>query len=264
MKKLAMVLLALALCLAMTVPALAAELLRVVDRADLLTDAQEEELLEELDQISARHWADVVVVTVDTLEGKTPMAYADDFYDYNGYGYGDDYSGVLLLVSMEDRDWWISTTGFGIGAITDAGIDYIGDRVVPYLSDGDYDQAFHTFADLCDEFFRQARSGRPYDTGHMPKEPFGVVTNLLIALVVGLVVAMIATGIMRGQLRSVRGQSGAGDYVRPDSLQITNRRDLFLYRQVRRRPRPKESSGGGSRTHSSSSGRSHGGGGGKF
>ena len=61
MKKLAMVLLALALCLAMTVPALAAELPRVVDRADLLTDAQEEELLEELDQISARHWADVVV-----------------------------------------------------------------------------------------------------------------------------------------------------------------------------------------------------------
>ena len=52
---------------------------------------------------------DLVVVTANTLGGKSPMEYADDYYDYNGYT--DD--GALLLVSMEDRDWWISTKGSG-------------------------------------------------------------------------------------------------------------------------------------------------------
>ena len=94
---------------------------RVVDMADLLSDSEESSLLFKLDEISERQQFDVVVVTVGSLDGKTPTAYADDFYDYNGYGFGAEYDGVLLLVSMEERDWRISTCGYGITALTDAG-----------------------------------------------------------------------------------------------------------------------------------------------
>ena len=115
---------------------------QLVDDAGLLDSSEEEELESELDEISERQQFDVVVVTVNSLEGKTPQDYADDFYDYNGYGYGSDHDGVLLLVSMEDRDWYMSTTGYGITAITDAGREYISDQFVPYLSDGEYLEAF--------------------------------------------------------------------------------------------------------------------------
>ena len=37
------------------------------------------------------------------------MEAADDFFDYNGYGLGDDRSGVLLYINMSTRDVWIST-----------------------------------------------------------------------------------------------------------------------------------------------------------
>lgn len=242
---------------------------RVVDMAELLSDSDKTALLSKLDEISERQKLDIVVLTVNTLDGKTPRDYADDFYDYNGYGFGENKDGILLLVSMEDRDWWISTTGYGITALTDAGIEYISKKFLSDLSDGDYAQAFTTYAELCDQFITQAKTGEPYDTGNMPKEPFNVAWNILVAFVIGLVVAFVVTNIMKKQLKTVQLKSEANNYVKSNSMIVTENRDLFLYNQVSRRARPKETdnrsgSSGGSSTHTSSSGSSHGGGGGKF
>lgn len=257
---------ALFLCMAAAVPVFAADSLpRVVDEADLLTDNEERQLLTLLDEISERQQADVVVVTVDSLDGESAQDYADDFYDYNGYGYGGNYDGVLLLVSMEGRDWCISTCGYGITAITDAGVKYLSDKFSPELSDGNYAQAFTIYAELCDEFFTQAAKGQPFDVGQLPKEPFSIVRNLFITLAIGFVVAFVATTIMKGKLETVRFQSAAGSYVKQNSLKVTESRDMYLYTHVTRQERPKENrSSGGSSTHTSSSGRTHGGGSGKF
>ena len=241
------------------------ELTRVVDMADLLDNSEEAALLSMLDEISIRQELDVVVVTVNTLDGKTPMDYADDFYDYNGYGFGENRDGVLLLVCMEDRDWRISTSGYGITVFTDAGIEYISEKFLPDLSDGNYADAFTTYAELCDEFITQARTGEPYDTNNLPKEPFNVFTSLLISLAVGILVSLIVTGKMKGKLKTVRMQPAAEEYVRKGSMLVTESSDLFLYSHVDRRVKSKDNdSGGGSSTHTSSSGSSHGGGGGKF
>ena len=159
----------------------------------------------------------------------------------------------------------MSTTGYGITAITDAGIEYISEKFLSDLSDGDYADAFTTYAELCDDFFTQARSGQPYDTGHMPKQPFNIARNLLIALIVGFVIALIATGVMKGKLKTVRFQSAASNYVKANSMNVTESRDMFLYTHVDRRAKPKDTdSSSGSGTHTSSSGSTHGGGGGKF
>ena len=125
---------------------------RLVDDADLL-DSTEEILLEEkLDEISERQQCDIAVVTVNGLSGKSPTAYADDFYDYSGYGYGVNNDGILLLVSMEDRDWAITTCGNAIDVFTDAGQEYIVAQFRPDLSGGRYYEAFDCFAEQCDRF----------------------------------------------------------------------------------------------------------------
>lgn len=258
-------LLALLLCVSMAVPALAAaDLPRLVDDADLLTESEQGDLLAKLDEISDRQQVDIVVVTMDTLNGKTPMDYADDFYDYNGYGFGADCDGILLLVSMEDRDWYISSCGYGMTAVNDSGVEYISEQFLSDLSDGDYASAFTTYADLCDDFITQARTDRPYDSDDLPKAPFDAFTRLLIAMGVGLAVALIVTGIMRGQLKSVRWQAAAANYVRSGSMNLTESRDLFLYSTVDRTEKPKSDDDDDSSSHTSSSGQTHGGGGGKF
>lgn len=237
---------------------------RLVDNADLLNDSEETALLKKLDEISERQKMDVVVVTVESIGGKTREAYADDFYDYNGYGYGADHDGVLLLVSMENRDWHITTTGYGITAFTDAGIKYLSEQFLDDLGDGNYAAAFTTYAEKCDEFITQAKTGEPYDNGNLPKEPYDFLMWILISAVVGVIAAFIITRAMKGKLKTVRFQPAASNYVRQGSMNLTNSQDIFLYTHIDRKPRPKENSSGGSSTHTSSSGTSHGGGGGHF
>ena len=230
----------------------------LIDDAGLLTGTDIADLEAKLTQISSSHGMDIVIVTVVSTDGKSPMDFADDYYDYNGYRA----DGILLLVSIEDSDWWVSTTGYGITAITDAGLDYMSDRFVPYFSDGEFAEGFEIFAGLCEEFIIQAKTGDPYDTHNLPKDPFRFMRNLIIALIIGLAAAWIATGNMKAKLKTVHQQAKADDYIAPGSLQLTQSRDLFLYTHLDRREKPKSSSG--SSTHTSSSGTTHGGGGGKF
>lgn len=243
---------------------------RLVDEADLLSDSDEAELLGKLDEISERQQMDIVVLTVNSLEGKSPEEYADDFYDYNGYGFGDGKDGILFLISMGEREMCMSTAGYGITAFTDAGQNYIYDQIMTYIKDGDYATAFTTFAAQCDGFITQARTGEPYDIDNLPQEPFSVVGALVIAVGIGFIISLIATGIMRLQLHSVYSRQEAEDYMIKDSMQVTRSNDLFLYKQVERREKPKEveqekpSSQGGSTTHVSSSGTTHGGSSRKF
>ena len=56
------------------------QLPRLVDRADLLSELEEEELEARLDEISEREQVDVIIVTTNSLEGKTAQAYADDYF----------------------------------------------------------------------------------------------------------------------------------------------------------------------------------------
>ena len=245
----------------------AGDILRLADMADLLSDSEETDLMEKLDEVSERQEVDIVVVTVDSLEGESIMEYADDFYDYNGYGFGDERDGILFLISMEERDWYITTTGYGITAVTDAGREYMAERFTDDLSEGNYAAAFMTFAGQCDDFITQARTGAPYDTDNLPKEPFGAAVSLAVSFAIALIISLIATGIMRSSLKTVHSQSEADHYIEKDSMKLTNSNDLFLYRHVDRREKPKDNStggSGGSSTHTSSSGTTHGGGGGKF
>jgi len=241
MKRFLTVVLTLIMVLALTVPAMAAsDVPYVVDDAGLFTDAQAAELEEKLTQVSEELGMDIVVVTTNDTGYKSTMDYADDAFDYGGYGA----DGVLYLIDMDNRELWISTTGKAMDQISDDSIDSMLDEIFGYVSQEDYFGSAMAFADLCVDYCS-----------------FDLVSTLLISLVVGFVIALIVTGIMKGQLNNVQAKAGAADYMKPGSLNITEARDLFLYRHIDRRAKPKDS---GSSSHTSSSGRSHGGGGRSF
>ena len=266
---------ALVLAAALAVPAFAVEggfadlYYRMNDSANVLTEDEDHELEDALEELSLRQSFDVTIATIESLESVdyTSMEeYADDLYDFCQFGYGADRDGVLLLVSVGDRKWHISTCGYGITAFTDAGIKYLGEQMSPDMADGDYAAAFRTFVQWSDAYIDAARSGRPYDVKNLPREPLSLV-YLFLALGIGLVLAWVIVGVMKSRLRSVAFQENAASYVREGSMNLTNSRELFLYRDVHRTERVEEKdsdSSGGSSTHTSSSGTTHGGGGGSF
>lgn len=241
----------------------------VVDNAGLLDDDERQELSDQLQEISDRQECAVVVLTENSIDSDDPKMYAADYYDSHGYGYGSDKTGIILLLDMGERHWAIATTGEAIADFTDAGQEYITDQIVSYFSDGDYYQGFSEFADLCDQFLTQAADGEPYDTGNMPDDTeMAAGTKWLILLIVavgiGLLIALIRVSVMKRKLKSVSIAKAANAYVKGGEVNLTDQNDIFLYHTVDRVPKPRDNNSGGSSTFTGSSGTAHGGSSGSF
>lgn len=231
---------------------------RVSDGADLLTDDEEALLLDKLNSISQEFDFDAAVATVPSTNGIAMNKFTDDYYDDHQYGTGDDYDGILFMVSIGDREWHITTHGYARTVFNQDGLDYLKEKVEPELKDEDFYGAFDIFADQCQFFLEQAATGTPYDASTLPKEPFSLIW-IPISIGIGLVLAFLCTMGMRAQLKSVRAKDSAVDYVRQGSMELTRSHDIFLYHTVTRTERPKndDSSTGGSDSD-------HGGTGGSF
>lgn len=270
-------LLILALLLTFLSPtALAAELPPVIDQAGLLTAQEEASLSKKAAALKEAYGMDIVILTNFSLGGKSPESYADDYYDEHGYGD----NGILFLLSMEYRDWYISTCGDGVEALTDYGIQQVGEAALPDLADGRYFEAFDTYLDALVPYLEAYASGTQLDgkadySGdyyhgtqeeivYDRKSPsFGQL--LLSSLPIGLIISAVAVCIMRTTMNTKRRQGAASCYMRENSFYLRRCQDLFLYSNVSKVRRQENSaSSGGSSVHHSASGRSHGGGGGKF
>ncbi len=59
---------------------------RIYDYAGLLTASEEQKLREQAAELSRTTGFDTVVVLMTDNEGLSSADYADDFYDYNGFG----------------------------------------------------------------------------------------------------------------------------------------------------------------------------------
>ena len=208
----------------------------VVDEAEILSDSEESALSSKLQEISKKYNAQVSVVTLSSMEGADIDSFVEYLYDEGDLGYGENKDGVLLLLSMDPREFRILSNGFAASAITLDNIESITDYITPDLSDGDYADAFNAFADEREYYLNGYINGFPFEFG----------TNLLIALAVGLIAAFIGTLILKGQLKSVRRQNEANVYVKPGSMQITQSGDFFMYRTVTTTVRQQNNSSSGS------------------
>jgi uncharacterized protein len=280
-KRILSVFLMLILLLSMAIPVSATEpdAPWVVDSAGLLSVEETAELNQKIQILRSELELEIVLVTTYGTGSKNVQQYADDFYDSNGYGYGETYSGILLLIDMESREWYMSTCGDAIYIFTDYGLEQLGQTILPWLSSGYYYDAFDAWLNALPHYVDAFRNQSPIDGYVQPDEyesPYGdeiyyYEENIGIrihpfptALVIGLVAAIITILIMRSRMNTAKLQRGAVDYLKDGSFQLRQRSDMFLYSRVSRKARPKQSSGGGSSVHRSSGGRSHGGRGGRF
>lgn len=253
----------------------------VADYAGLLTDQEAAELDNWLREYRTELQLDIVIVTTYGTGGKGVQAYANDFYDRNGYGYGSSKTGILLLIDMESREWYMSTCGEAICIFTDYALDQLGQEILPWLSDGEYYRAFLAWVSALPSYVKAYQAASPVDGYVAPDEydsPYGEeiyyyddhggtsVKPFPIALVMGLVAALVTILVMRSQMNTAKLQKNAANYLKEGSFRLRRRSDMFLYSRVSRRAKPKNntSGGGGSSVHRSSGGVSHGGRGGRF
>lgn len=241
---------------------------KVIDEVGIIPDGLEDKLQEQLIRIAQDYEYDAVILTVDSCSPKSTRQFAEDYYLSKGYGFGPESDGIMMLVSMGERQYYFATFGNATDIFTAYGLERIDELVSEELSDGDYEKAFSLFADLAGEFVREGTKGKPYDRDHTYKQRMGLGMRLLIASISGLVIAAVTVGALFGQMRSVGIKAGAQEYVRDGSFRVTRQRDVFLYRTVSRirkeKPADSKGGGGGGATHRTSSGGRAGGRGGSF
>lgn len=229
-RKIMMLFMILVLCLTLAAPAFATDSSKLIDDADVLSRSEEKELLEKLEDLSEQYDADFVIITMSTLDGYDIDYYAEYVYEELEYGQGRDNSGLMLFVAIEEREYWIYPGGDCKETFSQSACDRIGRKIEVHLKDDEYADAFDTFIKACDAQY------------HFP-----AMRNLIICLVIGLVLALVVTGVMRSKLKTVRKQDTANSYTKPGSMRIALSNDLFLYRNVTRvRKAQNTSSGSGS------------------
>ena len=244
----------------------------VKDYLNYITDSEKLELQNSVESVVKNHNLEVVIVITDNTEGKSSMDFADDFYDNNGYGVGSDYSGILLLINMDKRETWISTTGKAIDIFTDSRISDMNNNVTGELSKKEYYKACKTFIADVENYTNmgipkgQQRVDSSTDIIYTETTYFQKVFKLIKffpiyigALIISIIATILASLSSKGK-STINSQTYEGG-----SFVLSQAKDDFIREATTMvKIQTPSNNGAKSSTHSGSSGRSHGGGGGKF
>lgn len=249
---------------------------RVFDRAGLFTASEIQELEQEIQSFQEATGMDFVILTSSESHDGSAQQVADEYYDQGGFGLGEENSGILYYIDMDDRYHYLSTTGAMIDYMTDARIENAIDEVTRYLSAGAYAQGASQMISIVRQY---VRAGIPegqyrYDvvTGQRLTARHKALTKneIILALVIGFVVCLIYVACVRSRY-SLKGSTYHYSYQDNGAMKLTDQEDTYLRTTTTRvrKPDPPENTGshgggGGSGVHTSSSGTSHGGGGGHF
>jgi len=245
--------------ISLSTPLFAAD--RLVDNAGLLNPSQAQTIEEMLDNVSLTYNFDLVIVTEKSIGSARPMDYADDFFDYNGYGLGGDRDGCLFLQVIDSRDYWFSTSGRGINMVKDLAFQKLDGDVLKNLRKDNYYEAYRVFIATMETFLKLDARGKSY--GFF--QHYYSIT-LIVSWVLSLLIGLGVVASWKSKMNTAQLKTEAASYIVPSTLNFTDKRERFLYSTVSKtaRPKPSSSGGGGGGSHTSSSGRSHGGGGGRY
>ena len=253
MKRFLSILTAVLLLALLAVPVSAAETPEhcVYDVAELLTDEEYWTLEDYAQEISTVQQCAVYFVTVEDYRDYGTGTIFDvsmDIFEGNDFGMGENRDGVMLLLSMDDRDHCLLAYGFGDTALTDYGKDYISEEFLDNFGDNDWYGGCMDYLTYTDALLSQARAGNIYDRGSWITSGVLWLWSLILGAVTALIVCLIQRAMMR---RRVREQTNALDYVQGD-VHITRRRDVYSHTtEVRRKIEKKDSGSSGSHSHSS-------------
>ena len=274
MKKKAIASLLFALCLLLCMTAAAhaeARIDYVSDYAGLLSDAQRQDLSNLAARVSDEYNFGVFVVVVNDYKSYVNGSIADfseNVFHRYGLGRGQKEEGVLLAMSMSNRDYDIYAHGdFGNYAFTDYGKRQLADSFLDNFRGNDWEGGFRDFIENSGNMLEMARNGRPVDTWIADQAETGprmTLGKLLVSLGVGCLTGGATVGGMKRQMKTAVRQTGAANYVAQGGVRLSNKRDDFVNRSVTRQVIPRQTNSGrpggghfGGTTISGSHGGSH-------
>lgn len=197
----------------------------ITDLAGYLTEEQNEELTARLNSIREKYSFDVAFVSEKSLSAVDAQASADDIYDYSGYGYGENYDGILFYIADYEREYHFSTCGSGETIFNENGLAYLEKKVVPFLKEDNYYAAVKSYAEHTEELLEMAAEGKPFNKRqHSMKYILCVVVG---ALLFPLILAYFMMHKKLCAMKTAVKEDYASNYMKPGSMSLDFSRNIF-------------------------------------
>ena len=170
--------------------------------------------------------------------GKEIFDVCAEYYHSQGFGVGADRSGILMMVSKNDRQLAFFVFGKTASfAMNDYAQDTLYDRVTAKLSNDEWDKAAEAYVEFCEEALEAAANGKP-----LHKSNKGTIILIYLG---AMAVAGIVCFVYYSMMDNVAKGSAAADYITAEGLLLNGADDIFVNRVVTRRQKSKDSDSGG-------------------
>ena len=216
----------------------------VTDAAGLLTQDEVLALEAQAEQIAEDYGCAPYILVVENYrdyeDTDDALEAGMNLYERWGLGYGPEKNGLLLMLSMAERDCALVPYGSVTHqAFTDYGQNALCEQFLDNFRNDDWAGGFRDYLDGCAWLLEQARNGTPYDVNTAPKgfNPLIIVIPLVLALVVCLV--------LTAQMKTAKRKTEAGDYMVQGGAEMRVVQDIFTHRTVTRQVIQSENKGGG-------------------
>ena len=185
----------------------------IVDTAGIVS-AEDRAQIEKIgEELREKTKAEIVVVTVATLDGTDIESYANELFRSWGIGDAKQSNGVLLLIAKDDRKFRIEV-GYGLeGEITDGRAGEILDKMKPYFRDEKYSEGvLNAYQKLAAYAYHAAGVAPGADVSEtLEEEEPSILMNVFIFFLA--IVGMILLGVILNWLLGILNQalgSGSG------------------------------------------------------
>lgn len=218
----------------------------ITDEAGLLTETQLQRLTQLAESVAQKYDFGVYVVTIDDYRVIDPAGVYEATYGvYHGYtmGVGEQRQGIMLLLSMDARDYALFCYGNKAEyTFNEYGLAQLEKGFLSCFAEDDWAGGLECYIRDCSSYLEQAEAGKP-----VSKSPVGAI---LLVCALALLVAAIVCAVLVGQMKTVHRKTTANAYA-ANGLAQTEQYDQFTHRTETRRRIERSSSGSG---HSESGG----------
>jgi len=247
---------------------------KIYDYSDILTEEEEKEIKELIDEYIRTTNMDMVLVTID-MEGYTSDGaydnYAANFYDYNDFGLNiEDYSGVLLLRDSNQYNPYYNVYMFGKAQLY---YDFerseeMLDAIYSSFVNKNYLSGYKQFINMYTNYYNQ---GIPESNSNVSLDENGMMyikyePPIMLAILISTIVTVIVGVILVKKNKMIKKATHAHDYLNRNSIKYYKDSKILVSTNTTRHYNPPSSSssggggGGGSIRGSSGGGHSSGGG----
>lgn len=222
----------------------------VTDVVGIISESEKVQLERFAEKVSAEYGCGVYIVVVDDYRRYSNsydcFSAAENIYLQYNLGLGSEKNGVLLLLSMQDRDFGLAAYGSAAHyAFTDYGKELLIEAFIPELGNNNWYGGLSTYLETSASFLESASQGNPVD---VPEVELSFGEAFISAFGISAAIALIVCLVFKAQMRSTGIRSDAAEYVDRSSFNLYAQQDIFLHRSVTRQVIPKSpppGSGGG-------------------